>query len=225
MDLSICSQIDDKNLVVIKSVLQLRNEEWTWVEKKNLADIWITEIKDDFNSVIDATKEIPFVIFLSQNEITEKLEVHHHQISLPIRAYKLFKLFDLITSSISERKEELAKARHKSNRLFINENHEAPIITIDEGEHPWVGRNICLKGKPNLSSFPITAELATWLEIMHKQPVSYDSMSSQLAMDSELLEAVLNHAAKHNELVDEVGSILPPIVSSKNSLFDKLLGK
>ncbi len=94
---------------------------------------------------------------------------------------------------------------------------------LPDPDHPWAGRNMMLSGKPNFSSFPMTAELAVWLEAMAKQPVSYEVLVANLPMDRELLDSVLNAAAKHGELIDDQGAPLQAVKGK--SLLGGLFGK
>lgn len=229
MEFSIGSQLDEKNQIVVKSILKLRAETWVWVDNESSADIWITEIKDDLSSIISATKWVPFVIFMTSSLSPEELDIYHHLLAPPIRPSHLLKLLDLIVPGLPDRKNELAHAQQALKQSQEEEKkikNTPPPIIVEPGEHSWAGRNIRFKGNPDFSRYPITAELAAWLEIMYKQPVSYDAMSEHLTMDSELLETVLNSAAKGGELVDEHGAALPPNESNEGpSLIGKLFGK
>ncbi|MBL4712655.1 MAG: hypothetical protein JKX75_09215 [Gammaproteobacteria bacterium] len=222
-DMSIGGSVGTRDVLIIKSILNLHPEEWTWVDTPNNADIWVVDLASvDSSGPIHACCTIGLI-----KDGAPQIELHH-TLKLPLRALDFSKLLDDIMESFdfSAARKQQAKAPKTVAPPPQGKTAEAPEKAVPVADNnPWEGQLIMLDSEPNYSAFPITAELMIWLETMLVEPVSYDDMYEDLEYDRELLIAVLNDAAHHGHLTDSdhiaIAEYIPP--KSKGA-FSKLWG-
>ena len=217
MKLALFTELTKEHLVVLRSTLKLRKESWYTVSSPEQADIIICDVRSNAWRNTD-TSTVPYQIIVGDAEATELGDRLH--LPLPLRALKLIKMLDAFVVQASEKPKRQKKSKPRPAAAPTDGvNGSAGVTSATPGAIPWAKKNIQFKGKTNFSSLPVTAELAMWLEIMASQPVSYNSMKAALPMDAELIDTVLNSAAKGGVLIDEHGNMIPPIETK--SLLDK----
>ncbi len=229
-DMRIGAEVNSKDLLIMKSILNLHPEEWVWVESSREADIWIIDF--DGNDAPDAIHACCSIGLIK--DATPDIDVHH-TLNLPLRALEFSKLLDKIMEAV-----DFTSARKQ--QLKIPEQPEKPdpeaTVAVEETEvaaeqeepvkdiNPWEGRSMMLGKEPNYSAYPITAEMMIWVETMLEEPVSYDDMYENLEYDRELLIAVLNDAAHHGHLTDGDHVAIPEYIKPEGkSALSRLWGK
>ncbi|PCI09233.1 MAG: hypothetical protein COB77_00580 [Gammaproteobacteria bacterium] len=229
-DMRIGAVVGARDLLIIKSILNLHPEEWVWVDSSSDADIWINDL-----TVVDSSDPIYACCSIGLIKDAAPDVALHHTLKLPLRALDFSKLLDDIMESFdfSRARKQQSKgpksappvqkktAQQVTKAAEVTEK-EAPV----EDVNPWEGLSIMLSQEPNYSAFPITAELMIWIETMLDEPVSYDDMYEDLEYDRELLIAVLNDAAHHGHLIDSNHAAVAEYIKPKSQgAFAKLWGR
>ncbi|BFM05669.1 hypothetical protein [Halioxenophilus aromaticivorans] len=217
MKLALFAELTQEHLTVVRSTLKLRKETWQWVAAPEQADLIICDSRSKVWQRIGVS-DSPLQIIVGTADAQQTAGRMH--LPAPFRALKLIKLLDTAVEQLSAGKASKALWPKQASKQTDKAQKKIEATQPKSGGIPWAKKNIQFKGKTNFSSLPVTAELAMWLEIMASQPVSYQSMKAALPMDAELIDTVLNSAAKNGVLIDEQGEAIPPIESK--SLLDML---
>ncbi|WP_078119991.1 hypothetical protein [Thiosocius teredinicola] len=221
MALNAGGELDEKSTAVLRSALKLHQEDWDWVDATQNADIWLVDPTVCADPVASIDIAGPVVIVIAQQLPPTIQSNDLYLLAPPLRGARLLKLLDQITPGVHARR----NARQAAAQAPAEPDPAPPDAPDDDNDvAPWVGQNIMLTGKTNLSRFPVTAELTVWLEAMAEGPVSYDAMAEDLEMDRELLDSVLNAVAGNGNLIDEHGFSLQPY-NKGGSLLGKMLGR
>lgn len=206
--------LDDKDLMLLRSALKLRKENWIWVEVPLQADIWIVDAEraaalpspaEAASCRLIVLAGDPHAVQLPQAEVMAK----------PLKAMQLMRVIDRLLASPAEAPRGAPPAATPPS---------AP-PAAPPAAHPWLGRRIRLLRAPSLSKYPVTVEMLGWIQSISQAPVSYDALIEALPLDRELLQAILNDAAHDGHLVDENGTSLPAMAARKAGLMSRLFGK
>ncbi len=222
MKLALYAELTQEHLVVVRSTLKLRKEDWQWVSRPELADVLICDIESQYWRKI-TTDKIPYQIIigdLADENIGSRLHL-----PLPLRALKLIKQLDTIVQKVAQ------KAAQKTvNKLSKPNTIAKPAVTGVTGiavaapkPPPWANKNLQFKDRINFAEQQVSSELTHWLNIMTKQPVDYASLKAALPMDTDLIDTVLNTAAESGLLIDDKNQLIPPI--DNRSILTKLFKK
>lgn len=203
--------LEDKDLMLLRSALKLRKEEWIWVDVPLQADICIVDADraGDWRSLAAANSCRLIVVAGDPSAVSlPAAEV----ISKPLKATQLMRALDRL----------LAHAPAEASRAVPN---PPPAAAAPPAAHPWLGRRIRLMRAPSLSKYPVTVEMMSWVQSICHDAVSYDALIDALPLDRELLHAILNDAAHDGNLVDENGAALPALAGRKAGLMNRLFGR
>ncbi len=208
--------LEDKDLMLLRSALKLRKEEWIWVDVPQQADIWVVDAEragalpshtatNSCSLVVVASD--PAAVLLPQAEAIAK----------PLKAMQLMRAIDRL----------LAHAPAEAPRVAPGPPPAGAATAADapHAAHPWHGRRIRLLRAPSLSKYPVTVEMMSWVQSICHGAVSYDALIEALPLDRELLQAILDDAAHDGNLVDENGAALPALAGRKAGLMNRLFGR
>ncbi len=205
--------LDDKDLVLLRSALKLRMEEWIWVDAAQRADVWIVDAAQAGRAGALASSNPHRLIVLAGDPAVVALP-QAEVIAKPLKAVQLMRVLDRLLARFPVAPSgALSPAQAK------------PAAAETAAVHPWLGRRIRLLRAPSLSKYPVTVEMMGWIQSLGHAPVSYDALIEALPLDRELLQAILNDAAHDGYLVDENGTALPAIAARRTGLMNRLFGK
>lgn len=202
--------LDDKDLMLLRSALKLRKEEWIWVGVPLQADIWIVDAERADALPSPAGGASCRLIVLAGDPRAVQLP-QALVMAKPLKAMQLMRAIDRLLV------------------LPVEVPRAAPPAAAPPAAppdvHPWLGRRIRLLRAPSLSKYPVTVEMLGWIQSISQAPVSYDALIEALPLDRELLQAILNDAAHDGHLVDENGTALSPTTARRAGLMNRLFGK
>ncbi|MBA3902544.1 MAG: hypothetical protein C0522_02535 [Rhodocyclaceae bacterium] len=203
--------LEDKDLMLLRSALKLRREEWIWVDVPLQADIWIVDAERAAGLPTPAEATSCRLVVLAGDPRAVQMP-QAEVIAKPLKAMQLLRAIDRL----------LAYAPAEASRAAPN---PPPAAAAPPVAHPWLGRRIRLLRAPSLSKYPVTVEMLSWVQSICHGAVSYDALIDALPLDRELLHAILNDAAHDGNLVDENGVALPALAGRKAGLMNRLFGK
>lgn len=218
--------LDGQDLVVAKSVLRLRDNQWVWSEATQGADLWLVDVdREGYAAQVAELDQQRLVALAMQAAAAERFA---HWLAKPLKAMQLMRLLDSLvkvllpatTSSSSVSAVPMSAADAALSKAEI----AAPAAELGD-VHPWHGRRLRLAKSPNLARFPVSAEMLPWLDALRHAPVAYEELLAALPMDAEMIDAVLNDAAKAGNLRDTEGNELPPLPKTARGGFWQRLRK
>lgn len=205
------SSLEDKDLLVLKSALRLRNEEWVWTEAPESADLYVVDLTRTANSqriaALDRTRLIALVDAAPPAPSAQFL----HLLLKPLKAPQFMRLLD-----------KLASLR-PAQRAAPPAASAAPAPAVASQDHPWRGRKLWFRRHPNLARYPVSLELMSCIELACRSAVSYEALLQSLPDDLEMLHAILDDAARHGTLTDETGAPLAPLEERKPGAMSRFL--
>jgi len=216
--------LEAKDLTLIRSTSRLHTRAWVWVDSFFDADLWLVDLtRPQEKTPSDMLTDMRVACL---DHTLEHAALGLKIITKPLKAAHLMRLFDSVmnqgggaagesaaqviapaaTPVVSAPRAEVAPA--------------APEIAAEPSDvPPWFGRKVRLLKSPNLAKYPVSVELLGWLETMQSRPVDIKIIHDSMPLDRDMLQDLLNEAARGGALVDEAGSRIPAMVSNRKSRF------
>ncbi|WP_227815856.1 hypothetical protein [Nitrogeniibacter aestuarii] len=215
--------LDAKDLTLVRSTSRLHTRAWVWVDSFFDADLWLVDLtrpqdKTPADMLADAR------VACLDNSL-EHASAGLKIVTKPLKAAHLMRLFDSVMNRTGGA-DAVAEARiitpapqpaAPADARIVDVPGEAAAPAADTP--PWFGRKVRLLKSPNLAKYPVSVELLGWLETMQAKPVDVQIIHDTLPLDRDMLQDLLNEAAKGGALVDEAGQRIAPMVSTKKSRF------
>jgi len=214
--------LDAKDLTLIRSTSRLHTLAWVWVDSFFDADLWLVDLTR-------AQAKTPSDMLADKRVACLDTTLEHADSGLkivtkPLKASHLMRLFDSVLNlaggdSAAAPKVITPQAGAADTTDTAIVTSAAEVAAAEADIPPWFGREVRLLKSPNLAKYPVSVELLGWLETMQSRPVDVKKLHDAMPLDRDMLQDLLNEAAKGGTLVDATGQKVPPMVSSKKSRF------
>lgn len=215
--------LDAKDLTLVRSTSRLHTRAWVWVDSFFDADLWLVDLtrpqdKTPADMLADAR------VACLDNSL-EHASAGLKIVTKPLKAVHLMRLFDSVMNrtggaDVATEARIITPAPQPAapaDARVVDAPGETAAPAADTP--PWFGRKVRLLKSPNLAKYPVSVELLGWLETMQSKPVDVQIIHDTLPLDRDMLQDLLNEAAKGGALVDEAGQRIAPMVSTKKSRF------
>lgn len=201
--------LDERDLTVVRSVVKLRSETWSWVDAPSKADVWLVDMTRSLRATPLASLALRQVIRLVAEETPAVDPGESGLILKPVKAARLIRLIDnAIEGKAPRANAGGAPAPSVQSAPAAQPAAAAPDAQADG--HPWRGRKVRFQRSPNLARYPVTAEMLGLVEKLTQTAIAYDAIAKALPMDMKLFDEILGDASREGYLVDENGMMYPP---------------
>lgn len=197
--------LEERDLLILRSTANLRNEAWTWVDAPESADFGLVDIARTADLQRIAALDKARLIVLAEAASLVQPDSFLHVLAKPLKAMQIMRLLDKLLAAPA-----VAAAM--------------PPPAAGAGDtHPWRGRRLMFRRSPNLARYPVSAELYGWIELACRSAVPYEALLRELPEDVDMLHAILDDAARHGTLTDEAGTPLAPLQEQKPGAMSRFL--
>ena len=205
--------LEERDLLILRSTANLRNEAWTWVDAPESADFGLVDIARTADLQRIAALDKARLIVLAEAASLVQPDSFLHVLAKPLKAMQIMRLLDkLLAAPTAAPQPPPAVAA------------AMPPPAAGAGDtHPWRGRRLMFRRSPNLARYPVSAELYGWIELACRSAVPYEALLRELPEDVDMLHAILDDAARHGTLTDEAGTPLAPLQEQKPGAMSRFL--
>lgn len=207
--------LDERDMVVLRSVLKLRGERWKWVDSLAAADVWLVDVTRGMRQTPSESLLIAQVIRLVDENSPPQSGGEGGLLVKPIKAARLMRLLDIALSGhkskVAAPVAEQAAASTGRTPEAVKTSSAAQMEEVPAAKHPWRGKKLRFLRSPNLARYPVTAEMLGVLQRMTTTQISYDSLEKALPLDIKLIDEILGDASRESYLIDESGNLVPPL--------------
>lgn len=211
--------LESKDLTLVRSTSRLHTRAWVWVDSFFDADLWLVDLtRPQERTPADMLTDVRVACLDNTLEhAASGLKI----VTKPLKAVHLMRLFDSVMKRNAPDDEgdggviTASPPRVQTAEVAVA---EAP-AQVEPDVPPWFGRKVRLLKSPNLAKYPVSVELLAWLETMQAKPIDVQMVHESMPLDRDMLQDLLNEAAKGGALVDEAGNRIAPMVSSKKGRF------
>lgn len=215
--------LEARDLTLIRSTSRLHTRAWVWVDSFFDADLWLVDLtRPQERTPSDMLTDMRVACL---DHTLEHAALGLKIITKPLKAAHLMRLFDSVMN-------QGGAAGQSATEVIASA--AAPVLSAPTGQAaapapemaaeptdvpPWFGRKVRLLKSPNLAKYPVSVELLGWLETMQSRPVDVRMIHDSMPLDRDMLQDLLNEAARGGALVDEAGNRIPAMVSNRKSRF------
>lgn len=205
--------LEERDAIVVRSVVKLRPETWGWVDALGSADVWLVDMTRSLLATPQTSLRDPKVIQLVGDEAPVVPPGDAGLLLKPVKAARLMRLLDLAVARgpVAPRQAAPAVAAPSPKPAASTAPPPAPTELDSPVGHPFRGKQLRFLRSPNLARYPVTAEMLGILERMSKVGVAYETLERVLPLDMKLVDEILADATREGYLVDGQGLPLPPI--------------
>lgn len=200
--------LEERDAVVVRSVVKLRPESWRWVDVLGSADVWLVDMTRSLLATPQTSLREAKVIQLVGDEAQTLPAGEAGLLLKPVKAARLMRLLDL---AVARGSAAPAVAAPSPKPVVTTAPPPAPTELDSPAGHPFRGKQLRFLRSPNLARYPVTAEMLGILERMSKVGVAYETIERVLPLDMKLVDEILSDATREGYLVDGQGLPLPPV--------------
>ena len=188
-------------LSLIKSVLTLRPETWTWTDSPELAQWWLVDA-DEPVETRTVVRSLDKTVLALVSDFSRLPTPCWTFLAKPPRSHMVMRVFD---------------------------HHLGAASPVNDPDHDWRDRRIKLLRWPNITRFAATPAFIHWCGEMLKRPVPYVQLVAALPVTQ--VRALLDDATTHGYLdaVRHEGALslphAPPPEPSRSGLWKRLWSK